>query len=84
MFIGDTVPTTIKHGLPCLVRLISYTPGYPERIRADPNDSYEGCPEEVEWELLTTKGQRAKWMDKFLTPADEERIETLLLECIKK
>lgn len=70
--------TTINGGLPCIARVTHYFKQPSNRSADNPWD-YEGY-EEIEFELLTTRGKPAKFLEKLMTDQDRERIENELLE----
>lgn len=72
--------TTIKGGLPCIARVTRFSPGYASKVNAEPDDCYEGEPDEVEFVLLTTNYKPAPWLYKQASESDLMRIERELLE----
>lgn len=72
--------TTIGDGLPCIARVTHYSPGYAAKTNADPWDCYEAEYPEIEFDLLTTRGKPAKFLEKLMTSEDHERISNELLE----
>lgn len=74
--------TTINGGLPCIARVTHYSPGCAAKTNADPWDCYEAEYPEIEFDLLTTRGKPAPWLEKLMTDQDRERIENELLEAV--
>ena len=60
-------PTTVN-GIPCLCHVLVYSPGLPA-TRIDPPEGPE-----FEYELLDLRGRRAKWLDRYITPAVDQRL----------
>lgn len=67
-------PTTVN-GIPCQCRVTHFVPGTPTRIYGF---AMEDCDppeaEEFEFELLDRRGRPAKWLDRYITPAVEDRL----------
>jgi len=67
--------TTRVNNIPCKCRVLKYEPGSPLRIYGpcisdfDPPESAE-----FEYELMDRKGYRAKWLDRYNSPAVAERL----------
>jgi hypothetical protein len=72
--------TTVKGGLPCIARVTRFEPGFPSKTNADPDDCYEGEPDEVEFVLLTMNYKPAPWLYKAASEDDLARIEREILE----
>jgi hypothetical protein len=73
--------TTIS-GIPCRIKLLHYDPGTPAYRGGHP-DNWE--PEEggdIAWEVCDRRGRPAPWLARKLTAADNDRIESELLESI--
>ena len=64
--------TKVNH-IPCLCKVILYVPSLPAILKG-PDNSYPAEPAEFEFELLDLNERRAQWLDKYLTPAVEERL----------
>ena len=58
------------HGIPCKINVTYVTPVMPA-THDDPE-----CGGDFEFEVLTMKGKRALWLEKYLTEEDNERIFT--------
>lgn len=60
--------------IPCQCQVLHYSPALPMRITgtgfgdADPPE-----PEEFDYELLDTRGHRARWLERKATDEDDER-----------
>ena len=65
-------------GIPCQVELVNGYYQQPNPGTWDSDLDYYGGWFDVEFEVYDTKGYRAKWLEKKLTEADEERILDLL------
>lgn len=64
MMRGETVISTLTHSDEAAVTVkFRFTPGYPDIIRADPNDSEEGCADEVEIVSITADEDMVFFMD---------------------
>ena len=61
-------------GIPCLIGVISNTPGS-YTMRAGSDIDYYG---QSLWEVLDRRGRRATWLEKKITDADEDRINYLI------
>lgn len=61
-------------GIPCQIKVTYAQKGHSARIYGDPNDCYEACGDEFEFEVYDRKGYRAKWLEKKLTDSDHEKI----------
>jgi hypothetical protein len=76
--------TTIKNGLPCQARITHISGEFvPARVDADPDDCHEAEWPEIEWELLTARGRRGKWLANVASAEDLQRIENELWESLK-
>ena len=67
--------STTVNGIPCQCHVQHYSP-FKAAWRDSAGDSVPLEPEDFEYELLTTKGKRAQWLDRYLSPD----IDTRLLE----
>ena len=67
-------------GLPCIAVVTHYTGQLPDRSADNPDDYYGYV--EVEFELLTTKGKPAPWLEKVMTEKDKARIESEIEEAM--
>jgi hypothetical protein len=61
-------------GIPCLIGVISNTPGS-YHPRANSTFDYYGSSL---WEVLDRRGRRAVWLEKKLSSDDESRIDALI------
>ena len=66
-------PTTVN-GIPCQCKVTSYTPVIPGYTTGPPENCYPDEGGEVEFILLDRRGREASWLDRYVTPAVEERI----------
>ena len=71
--------STHIQGIPCLINVTSYYPGYKGWYDGPPERCYPDEPEEIEWEVRDRKGYQAPWLERKLTKADRIRIENELL-----
>ena len=76
------IRTTVKRGLPCRARLISYEP-YRCNRRGHIDNWLPDDPEVVEIELLTLRGQPAPWLERDASDADWRRIEGELVAAME-
>jgi len=76
--------TTRISGIPCICKVTSYSRAIPAILSGPWEDSDPGSPSEIEFEILTTKGKRALWLERKVTEDDEDRLkeewEVTLLE----
>lgn len=66
-------------GIPCRVRVTRYIPGRPA-IRSGHPDTWtppEGA--EIEYQVLTRRGEPAQWLEAKITDADDEAICGLII-----
>lgn len=70
---GTYVNTSVA-GIPCTVEVLTYlnVPGSHSYHAASDLDYYGYS--EVEWTLCDRRGRPAPWLERKLTPADEDRI----------
>ena len=61
-------------GIPCQCNVLCHHPGKPACIEGDPDRATEAEPEEFEYEILDHRGRPATWLQKKITPADDERL----------
>ena len=61
-------------GIPCQCQVLYYQAGKPAYIEGPPENATEAEPEEFEYEILDRKGRPAMWLQKKITPADDERL----------
>jgi hypothetical protein len=74
--------STHIQGIPCQVKMVYGH--YQEPWRGSPHDcpsdwDYYGGWVELEFEVYDRKGYRAKWLERKMTPEDEDRIISELL-----
>ena len=72
------IQTTIKNGLPCIAKVVTFQRHKPNH-RADNPEDYYGYTL-IEFDLLTRKGKAAPWLERLMTSEDRERIETQIAE----
>jgi hypothetical protein len=66
-------------GIPCLIEPTSVFVQKPLGPMCDSDYDCYGYAE-IEFDVLDRNGRPAPWLEKKLTPADIDRIETLILE----
>jgi hypothetical protein len=68
-------------GIPARIEVLSFIPWRPARLYGHP-DSWAPAEGEIEWVVCDSKGRRAEWLEKKLTPAERRRIEgELIAQC---
>lgn len=65
-------------GIPARIEVLSFIPWRPARLYGHP-DSWAPAEGEIEWVVCDSKGRRAHWLEKKLTPAERRRIEGELI-----
>lgn len=66
---------TTVNGIPCQCRVTHYSPGSPGvHTLSNGDPGYPPQPEELEFDILDRRGRHAPWLEKYITPAVEERI----------
>ena len=63
-------------GIPCVVKVLNYQPCIPAYISGPPEDCYPAEGGESVWEVLDRKGRPAPWLQRKLTDAEVDRIES--------
>lgn len=61
-------------GIPCQCHVTCHHPGKPAYIEGPPENATEAEPEGFEYEILDRKGRQALWLQKKITPADDDRL----------
>ena len=56
--------------MPCGAVVESFSPGYPAKLNALPEDCYEGAEDEMEFIIVDRKGYRADWLMDKMTDDD--------------
>lgn len=75
--------STRIQGIPCQVKMVSgfYQQPWSGSPHTCPSDlDYYGGWFDVEFEVYDRRGYRAKWLERKITPADEERILELFVD----
>ena len=67
------IRTHVAGGLPCLARVTSYSP-YQNNRCGHPDNWLPDDPEEIEFELLTLRGEPAPWIERLASDKDFGRI----------
>lgn len=62
-------------GIPCQVEIISISDYDPGVSSGPPERCYEPEGGEAEFQLRDRKGYLAPWLEKLMTPVDQDRIE---------
>ena len=66
---------TKVNGVPCQCKVSHYTPPVPIHIYGSGiGDCLAPEPGEFEYEILDRRGTRARWLEKYITPAVDERL----------
>lgn len=65
-------------GIPCMIEVTRYVPEVPTigGWGSRPEDYSPGADAEVEWIVLDRRGRRAEWLERKLTPAERDRIDS--------
>lgn len=63
-------------GIPCIVRVTNYEPAVPAHFRGHPDGWEPGEPEEIELEILDSRGRRAQWLENKLDSSDWASLES--------
>lgn len=58
---------TTVHGIPCKCNVTNYAPFVSAKLTGPMEDAVEAEGEEFDFELLDKRGNRAEWLDKYLT-----------------
>ena len=61
-------------GIPCQCKVTHYLSGKPAYIEGPPENAEEAEPEEFEYVILDRRGRPAPWLQRKVTPADDERL----------
>lgn len=75
------IEATIQ-GIPCLIKVTSFTPERPGRYCGPPEDCFPEEPAEFSYDVLDRRGRPAPWLERKMADADHERIGELVLEAI--
>lgn len=65
-------------GIPCLIGVVEYSYSRPDRSADNPHDYYGGA--EIAWEVCDSRGRKAPWLQRKLTPIAFADIETEIIE----
>jgi hypothetical protein len=65
---------TKVHGIPCQCEVTHYRSYKPAFIEGPPENAEPAIPSEFEYNILDKRGRRALWLEKYLTPADNDRL----------
>jgi len=66
------------HGIPCLIEVTHYAPRLPGRYSGPPESCYPDDPEEIDFTVCDRRGRPAPWLERKMTQADRDEIETLI------
>ena len=75
---------TKVHSIPCLCSVTNYSPYIPMRITGSgmgDADAPEGG--EFDFDILDRRGRKAPWFEKYLQPADTDRLHEEFLYAVK-
>lgn len=61
-------------GIPCLIGVIDYESYTPAFISGPPENCYPAEGGSGDWEILDRRGRPAAWLQRKLTPRDEDEI----------
>lgn len=73
-----TIETPYGDEINVRVEVVSFTQGYPSKIYADPDDCYEGEPDQLEFVLYDDEDKLLNMDD--LTDRDKDRITSALID----
>ena len=76
--------STTAAGIPCRIRILSYTPADPGRLFGPPEHCWPPAPEEMEWELRDRRGYPAPWLERKLTQSERAAIEQEIADWMKE
>lgn len=62
-------------GIPCIVKVINYTPAFTPTWGGAMEDGDYGDDPEFDFDVFDTRGRPAPWLARKVTDADVERIE---------
>lgn len=65
-------------GIPCLIGVIDYESYTPAFISGPPDSCYPAEGGSGEWEILDRRGRPAAWLQRKLTPRDEDEINEVI------
>lgn len=80
----SVIISTHVQGIPCQVKVTYHTPYRPARTYGPPEHCYPEEPGDLDFDVLDRRGRPAPWLERKLTPDDEERIGAELLEAIEE
>ena len=61
-------------GIPCIVRVKYYEVYIPAKVSGPPEHCYPEEGGEGEWEILDRRGKPAPWLERKMTPADDDQL----------
>ena len=67
-------PSTVN-GIPCQIQVTYAKEEVPAQIWGPPEKCSPSEPAEFDFEVLDRRGRPAKWLERYLTDADTERLE---------
>lgn len=71
-------------GIPCICRVLDYSPEKPAYTFGEFGEAIPADPEEFDFELLDRKGYKAQWLENKITDDDEIRLRDEFLHHIKQ
>jgi len=71
-------------GIPCGAVITSYSPAYPAKLNALPEDCYPGEDAEVEFYIVDRRGYRAEWIMNKMSDRDWKYATSDILKEIEK
>lgn len=71
-------------GIPCIIRILAWEPYVPEYLGGPPEKCYEAEGGYGDFEVLDSKGKKAPWLEKKVTPEIRADIERQMFEIMEE